>query len=378
MTVSLKDPYYPARSAQPSCITLPPFNGNNFEIKGHHISMLPKFTGSEGEDLYLFIHEFEEVCALQKLQQLTEDSIRLRLINFSLKENAKKWLYSLPVNSISTWEGFVVIFLKKYFSNHKTTRLTNEINQFHQKENESFWKYFDRFKNLLSQCPHHGIEKWRLCKIVYEALDSSTTALLKSICQGKFMEKDEDQGWEFFEELAEMTILWPSTKEPNREPSKYNKTLGSFANKGLHLVGNSIETEAKLATLTRRLEALETTNAPSQASMCANYNSYSHGPQNFQEFDQVNAMFQPRPRNDPFAPTYNPGWKTHPNFSWIQGQNYQSPQPTFQKPNPNSYPTSSQNPYPNPIQAPLNPSGFNDSDKRLNTLEKSIEALLKS
>ncbi|XP_074342937.1 uncharacterized protein LOC141680673 [Apium graveolens] len=378
MAVSLKDRCYPARSAQPSCITLPPVNGNNFEIKGHHISMLPKFTGSEGEDPYLFIHEFEEVCALQKLQQLTEDSIRLRLINFALKENAKKWLYSLPVNSISTWEGFVVIFLKKYFPNHKTTRLTNEINQFHQKENESFWKYFDRFKNLLSQCPHHGIEKWRLCKIVYEALDSSTTALLESMCQGKFMEKDEDQGWEFFEELAEKTMLWESTREPNREPSKHNETVGSLANKGLHLVGNSIATEAKLATLPRRLEALETSNAPSQASMCANYNSHSHGPQNFQEFEQVNAMFQPRPRNDPFAPTYNPGWKNHPNFSWTQGQNYQSPQPTFQKPNPNSYPTSSQNPYPNPIQAPLNPPGFNDSDKRLNSLEKSIEALLKS
>ncbi|XP_074356421.1 uncharacterized protein LOC141696134 [Apium graveolens] len=192
------------------------------------------------------------------------------------------------------------------------------------------------------------------------------------------MEKDEDQGWEFFEELAEKTMLWESTREPNREPSKHNETLGSLANKGLHLVGNFIATEAKLATLTRRLEALETTNAPSQASMCANYNSHSHEPQNFQEFEKVNAMFQPRPRNDPFAPTYNPGWKNHPNFSWTQGQNYQSPQPTFQKPNPNSYPTSSQNPYPNPIQAPLNPPEFNDSDKRLNSLEKSIEALLKS
>ena len=212
MVVSLKDRCYPARSAQPSCITLPPVNGNNFEIKSHHISMLPKFTGSDGEDPYLFIHEFEEVCVLQKLQQLTEDSIRLRLINFALKENAKKWLYSLPVNSISSWEGFVVIFLKKYFPNHKTTKITNEINQFHQKENESFWKYFDRFKNLLSQCPHHGIEKWRLCKIVYEALVSQTTALLESMCQGKFMEKDEDQGWEFFEDLAEKTMLWESTR----------------------------------------------------------------------------------------------------------------------------------------------------------------------
>ena len=372
MAVSLKDRCYPARSAQPSCITLPPVNGNNFEIKSHHISMLPKFTGSDGEDPYLFIHEFEEVCVLQKLQQLTEDSIRLRLINFALKENAKKWLYSLPVNSISSWEGFVVIFLKKYFPNHKTTKITNEINQFHQKENESFWKYFDRFKNLLSQCPHHGIEKWRLCKIVYEALDSQTTALLESMCQGKFMEKDEDQGWEFFEDLAEKTMLWESTREP-----KKSNDSSSSSSRGLHSIGNSVATDAKLATLTRRLEALETSHSPSQVSMCANHSSTTHTMQECHNFEQVNAMFR-NPRNDPFAPTYNPGWKNHPNFSWTQGQTCQAPQPSFQRSNHSSYPSQSQSPYPNQIQAPLNPPGFNDSDKRLNSLEKSIEALLKS
>ena len=389
--VALRDRCYPARSAQPSCITLPPVIGNNFEIKGHHISMLPKFTGSEGEDPYLFLHEFEEVCALQKLQQLTEDSFRLRLINFALKESAKKWLYSLPANSISSWEGFVVIFLKKYFPNHKTTRITNEINQFHQKEKESFWKYFDRFKNLLSQCPHHGIEKWRLCKIIYEALDSPTTALLESMCQGKFMEKDEDQGWEFFEELAEKTMLWESTRDPSKSLES------SSTSRGVHSIGNSIANDAKLATLTRRLEALETSKTPSQVSMCPNYNQ---GFPNYPDFDQVNAVFQPTPKNDPYSSHYNPGWKNHPNFSWNQGQsspshppqfqnqppqfpnqspsyqNNQSPPPSFQRPNTNS--NSFQHHVPYPTQAPTHPPGFNESDKRITSLEKSLDALLKS
>ena len=104
MSVPLKDRCYPARSAQPSCISLPPVNGNKFEIKGHQINMLPNFRGSEGEDPYLFLHEFEEVCALQNIQQLTEDSIRLRLINFALKDNAKKWLL-LPSRSYNCRRG---------------------------------------------------------------------------------------------------------------------------------------------------------------------------------------------------------------------------------------------------------------------------------
>ena len=103
--------------------------------------MLLRFTEVEGSDPYLFIQEFEEVCSLQNFQQLSEDSVRLRLINFALKENAKKWLHSLPINYISTWEGFVSIFLKKYFPNHKANKkLRNEINQFQQNKDESSWK----------------------------------------------------------------------------------------------------------------------------------------------------------------------------------------------------------------------------------------------
>ena len=64
-------------------------------------------------------------------------------------------------------------------------------------------------------CPQHGIEKWRLCKILYEALDNPPTTLLKFMCEGKFMDKNEKEAWQFFEELAEKTMLWESTKEPN-------------------------------------------------------------------------------------------------------------------------------------------------------------------
>ena len=61
----LKDLCYPVRTAQPSCIRLPQTDAN-FEIKPQIINMLPKFT--EIEDAYIFIREFEEVCATMRLQ----------------------------------------------------------------------------------------------------------------------------------------------------------------------------------------------------------------------------------------------------------------------------------------------------------------------
>ena len=201
------------------------------------------------------------------------------------------------------------------------------------------------------------------------------------MCQGKFMDKNEEEAWQFFEELAEKTMLWESTREPNQETERSNSS------KGLHVVGNSIATEVKLATPTRRLEALETNDMYSKVSKCANCNSPNHMVENCPKLEQVNAMFQPRPRNDTYAPTYNPGWKNHPNFSWNQGQHNQVNQNShhaFQKSdpcpcstnNPNSYPYKNFGSYPNSV--PLNPPSFNESDKRINSLEKSIEALLKS
>jgi len=95
----------------------------------------------------------------------------MKLIPFALKDSAKCWMYGLAANSVTSWDDFVKLFLRKYVPNAKNVKLRNESNQFVQLEKESFWRYLDKFKNLLAQCPHHGLEHSRLCQIVYEGLD---------------------------------------------------------------------------------------------------------------------------------------------------------------------------------------------------------------
>jgi len=146
----LMDRCYPPRSSHPSCIQLPPPNEHQYELKPHYLTMLPKFYGKESEDAYMFISEFEEVCTMLKIQHLSEDAIKLRFIPFALRDNAKKWLYSLATNSVTTWKEFITIFLKKYYPMHKTAKIRSEINQFRQKSGEPFWKYLECFKDLLS------------------------------------------------------------------------------------------------------------------------------------------------------------------------------------------------------------------------------------
>ena len=127
----------------PSCILLPEANGNNFELKPQFINTLPRFHGLESEDTYFFICEFEEVCLMMRISQLGKDVVRLRFIPFALKDMAKKWLYNLPVSSISSWDDFVKAFLKKFYPINKMALIRKNIMQFKQETSEPFWKYFE-------------------------------------------------------------------------------------------------------------------------------------------------------------------------------------------------------------------------------------------
>ena len=99
---SLQDRFYPIRTSLPSCIQLPDEGIDQFELKPQYINTLPKFHGLESEDAYFFIREFEEVCLMMKIPSLGVDAIKLRFVPFSLKDLAKKWLYSVEAGSISS------------------------------------------------------------------------------------------------------------------------------------------------------------------------------------------------------------------------------------------------------------------------------------
>ena len=39
------------------------------------------------------------------------DDVQLKFIPFALQDDAKKWMYKLLANSITNWDGFVLVFL---------------------------------------------------------------------------------------------------------------------------------------------------------------------------------------------------------------------------------------------------------------------------
>ena len=141
-------------------IVAPAIANNNFEIKPSIIQMVQnnQFGGLQGEDPYAHILTFLNVCATFKINGVTDDTIRLRLFPFSVRDKAQLWLASLPNESITIWDQLK----QEYFPPHKTAKFRNEINTFNQNGSETIYSAWERFKELQRQCPHHGLPEWMI------------------------------------------------------------------------------------------------------------------------------------------------------------------------------------------------------------------------
>jgi len=146
---SLQDRFFPIRTSLPSYIRSDE-RDNQFELKPQYINTLPKFHGFESDDAHFFIREFEKVCLMMKIANLRVDAVKLHFVPFSLK--GKEIALQSKSGSISSWDNFIKAVLKKFYPVHKTTQIRKSILQFKQTANEPFQKYFECFKDHLSQC----------------------------------------------------------------------------------------------------------------------------------------------------------------------------------------------------------------------------------
>ena len=147
----------PPRNSTPSCFIFP-LNANNFRFKPGMIPLLPNFHGLDCESPYLHLKEFDEICATFSDQTCPSEIVKLKLFPLSLKDKAKIWLNTLRPRSIGTWQEMQAEFLKKFFPSQKTNALRKQIQNFSQNSNEAYFQCWERFKDLLNSCPHHGYE----------------------------------------------------------------------------------------------------------------------------------------------------------------------------------------------------------------------------
>ena len=101
----------------------------------------------------------------------------------------------------------------KYFPPTKNVKLRNEITYFHQLEDESLCDAWERFKELLRKCPHHGISYCIQLETFYNGLNSSARLMVDASANGALLSKSYNEAYEILDMIANNNYQWPSTKQ---------------------------------------------------------------------------------------------------------------------------------------------------------------------
>nr|GEU92623.1 reverse transcriptase domain-containing protein [Tanacetum cinerariifolium] len=152
------DPLRAPTEGYEDAIVVPAITADNFELKHGLLTLVQnkQFFGHDKEDPHDHIRYFNKITSMLKFPNVSNTSIKLMLFPFSLEGAARIWLEKEPPRSIFTWDDLVSKFKNQFFPPSKTTSLRNEITNFQQRFDESFSEAWDRFKDLLRACPHHG------------------------------------------------------------------------------------------------------------------------------------------------------------------------------------------------------------------------------
>nr|GEV34427.1 reverse transcriptase domain-containing protein [Tanacetum cinerariifolium] len=130
---------------------------------------------------------------------------------FELKHRtARRWLEKEPPSSIITWEDLVSKFIDEFFPPPpRITNLRNEILNFQQRFDESFHEAWDRYKDLLRACPHHGFTELHQLDTFYSALNPTDQDSLNSVAGGNLLEKQRAEVYyECMEPFKSLMCLW--------------------------------------------------------------------------------------------------------------------------------------------------------------------------
>ncbi|KAL5561694.1 hypothetical protein UlMin_031441 [Ulmus minor] len=333
-------------------IVRPEITANHFEFKPMMFQMLQtvgQFSGLPHEDPHLHLKQFLEVASNFKIPGVSDDAFRLRLFPYSLKDRAKVWLNSLEPKSVTSWNGLAEKFLTKYFPPTKNARMRNDITSFTQTDDESLFEAWERFKDLLRRCPHHGIPICIQMETFYNGLLPPTRLMLDASAGGVLLNKSYAEAYELIESIAANSYQWPTSRIHSTKKVA-----------GVHELGYVSALTAQIASLTNMLKAVSTSNVVSPASMsspvssispvviepssssvetvscvfCGGGHIYDNCPNNPVSVNYVgnynagnyNSGNYNR-GNNPYSNTYNPGWRQHPNFSWSNqtGQSSNNP-----------------------------------------------------
>ncbi|GJV61369.1 MAK10-like protein [Tanacetum coccineum] len=269
------------------------------------------FHGLRSEDPNQHLNDFLKLVDSLDIDSENRERTRLRLFQFSLRDQASNWLERLLAGSITTWEDLTTRFLAQLFSS------------------------MDSFQGLTPKVPHHGIDLWLQVQIFYDHVNPVTRRTIDQSAGGKLRDRNVEESWTLLEDLA----LYDN--ESWNDPRDFAKPV-----KAISLPQDvSSTSDCRLIELENQVQRLmEAHIAPTQPTKVNKITTSCEicsGPhdtqycmedpeQAFVEYassctDEAGCKWYTfRPEQNNLGDTYNPSWKSHPNLRWRQPQNFQN------------------------------------------------------
>ncbi|KAF7842254.1 uncharacterized protein G2W53_004552 [Senna tora] len=223
---------------------------------------------------------------------------------------AKAWLQSQPQGSITSWSDLTQKFLAKYFPPAKTAKLRGDITTFKQRDFESLYEEWERFRDMLRKFPHHGVPKWLQVQTFYNGLFSELKTNIDAAANSSLMAKPVNEAYSLSETMAANNYQWhfDTTVQVKSVVVQNNDALDALT--------------AQIAELASKVKNLGV-QTPVQAvnaimPRCEHCGEGHTTEQCSLTLESVEFMANRNANNNPYSNMYNLGWHNHPNFLWTQ------------------------------------------------------------
>nr|GEX46895.1 DNA-directed DNA polymerase [Tanacetum cinerariifolium] len=215
----------------------------NFEIKTNLLQLVQtnKFHGFERDNPHTHISNFKRMTLTLKYRDVPNDAIKLMLFPYSLEGAARIWYEKEPLNLILTWDDLVNKFINQFFPPSKTTHLKNEVTLFTQRFEETFGEAWERFKEMLRACPHHGFSELTQIDTFYNGLNEQDQDSYNAAVDGNLLSKTTREALKIIE---------------NKSKVRYSKSKSNVSRVNTNSRESSSKTDDRIDKLTNQISNL--------------------------------------------------------------------------------------------------------------------------
>ncbi|XP_012837507.1 PREDICTED: uncharacterized protein LOC105958049 [Erythranthe guttata] len=196
--------------------------------------------------------------------------------------------------------------------------LRRDVGNFRQMSQEPMHESWERFKDLLQQCPQHGFNPWDQMDLFYNGLDQPARSLVNAASGGSLQNKTPTDARDIVERMCENAYHWPSERSGIQKVAE------------IHQLDPLAAVSAQLATLSNQVAQLSVRGPQTERVAAASTSQATND--DWEQAHFMNHRFNNfrGTNNQNQNPThYHPGIRNHENFSSANPKNALQPPPDF-------------------------------------------------